>query len=462
MAPARDPAPRRGFLERVALHRPELRAWALYDWANSAMVTTIVAAVFPIYYSQVANAGVPPAEATRRYALCTTVALGAIALVAPVLGALADVAAAKKRLLAGFLALGAGSVAGMYWIESGDWRLASVLLVLANLGASGSFVFYDSLLPHVARDGEMDRVSTSGYALGYVGGGLLLAVQLAWIQHPGWFGLASGPDLSPSQQTLPSRLAFVSVAVWWLVFSIPLLVAVPEPRIGTSPGAAGFVPALAATADRLRETFRELRRYRDAFLMLVAFLLYNDGIQTIIKMATIYGTEIGIGRGALVGGILLVQFVGVPCTVLFGLLAGRLGTKPALYLALAAYVGIALLACLMRTAAHFYALAIAVGLVQGGAQALSRSLFASLVPRSRSSEFFGFFAVLEKFAGVFGPALFAAAIGLTGSSRGAVASVVVFFAAGALLLRRVDVGAGRRAARAGDGGTQAASAASRT
>jgi len=439
-----------GVLERLALHRPELRAWALYDWANSAMVTTIVAAIFPIYYSEVAHAGWPAAEATRRYALSTTLALGLIAIVAPFLGTLADVTAAKKKLLAGFLALGVGSVAGMFWIGSGSWQLASLLVVLANLGASGSFVFYDSLLPHVARQGEMDRLSTSGYALGYIGGGLLLALQLAWIQHPGWFGLPTGPDLSPSEKTLPVRLAFLSVAVWWLGFSIPLLRRVPEPR-GRQPPERSFGRALVTTFVRLRETSRELRRFRHAFLMLLAFLVYNDGIQTIIKMATIYGTEIGIDRGALVGAILLVQFVGVPCTVLFGGLAGRIGTKPALYLALAAYVGIALLATFMRTSAHFYVLALAVGIVQGGAQALSRSLFASLVPRSRSSEFFGFFAVLEKFAGVFGPALFAVAIQLTGSSRSAVASVVVFFAIGALLLRTVDVEAGRDAARTADG-----------
>lgn len=452
-----EPAPPRpSFLQRIGLHRPELRAWALYDWANSAMVTTIVAAVFPIYYYKVAGAGLPAGEATRRYALCTSLGLACIAVLAPLLGTLADVTAAKKKLLAGFMSLGVAAVAAMFWIEEGDWLGASVLLVLANIGASGSFVFYDALLPHVARPDEMDRVSTSGYALGYLGGGLLLALQLAWIAAPGRFGLPAGPDLDPAARTLPARLAFLTTAVWWLVFALPLLRRVPEPPVRGDGGGSG---TLRATFARLGATFRELRTFRHAFLMLLAFLVYNDGISTIIKMATIYGTEIGIETQALVAAILLVQFVGIPCTLLFGQLASRLGAKPALYLALAAYVGIAALAYFMRSAAHFFALAVAVGVVQGGAQALSRSLFASLVPRHRSSEFFGFFAVLEKFAGILGPAFFAAAIQVTGSSRQAIVTVVVFFVAGAFLLRLVDVEAGRRVARAAEAAVEGGSAA---
>jgi UMF1 family MFS transporter len=444
-----DIAPGRGVWARLGLPRPELRAWVLYDWANSAMVTTIVAAVFPIYFYRVAGDGLPPGEATRRFALATTVGLALIAVLAPLLGALADVTAAKKKLLGSFLTLGTLSTAGLFFVQHGDWQLASVLLVLANVGASGSFVFYDSLLPHIASRREMDRVSTAGYAAGYLGGGLLLALQLAWIRRPDLFGLPSGPGLTPAESTLPARLAFLSVAVWWLAFSIPLLRRVREPAVRPAPGeTAGR--ALVHAWRRLRRTSHELRRHRQAFLLLLAFLLYNDGIATIIKMATIYGTEIGIEPGALILAILLVQFIGIPFSVLFGVLAGRIGAKRAIGVALVVYVGIAALAYFMRTAAHFFILAVAVGMVQGGAQALSRSLFASLVPRRQSSEFFGFFAVLEKFAGIAGPALFALAIQLTGSSRAAIASVVLFFVAGALILRRVDVDAGRRAAQAAD------------
>jgi UMF1 family MFS transporter len=435
---------RAGF-ERIGLGRPELRAWAFYDWANSAMATTIVAAVFPIYYYSVAGAGLSAGVATQRYALSTTIALVTIAVLAPFLGALADAAAAKKKLLALFAFLGAGAVAAMACIDSGEWVLASVLLVVANIGAAGSLVFYDALLPHVARAGEIDRVSTAGYALGYLGGGLLLALQLAWIQNPERFGLPAATAADPRAETLPVRLAFVSVAVWWVAFTIPLLRRVPEPP-AAGVAAVSFGHAAAAAWTRLAHTATALGRHRHALMLLIAFLVYNDGLQTIVKMASIYGTEIGIGRSALISAILLVQFVGIPCTIAFGVLASRVGPKPTLYITLAFYTGIAIFAYFMRTATHFFILAVAVGLVQGGCQALSRSLFASLIPRRRSSEFFGLFAVAEKFAGILGPALFATTIHLTGSSRKAIISVVVFFVAGAWLLRHVDVDAGRRAA----------------
>jgi UMF1 family MFS transporter len=434
-------------LERLGLHRPELRAWALYDWANSAFVCTVVTAVFPIYFASVAARGLAPAAATARYAAATTVGLALVAVAAPLLGALADAAAAKKRFLAAFLALGAGSTAGLFLVGPGDWALAAVLLVAATVGLNGSFVFYDALLPHVARPGEVHRVSTAGYALGYLGGGLLLALNLAWIQRPGWFGLPHGPGLTDSQATLPARLAFLSVALWWVAFSIPLLLRVREPP------AAGGAPSPTPVRDalaRLAATGRALRRHPEAARMLLAFLVYNDGIGTIIRMATIYGTELGIGQGALIAAVLLVQFLGIPFAFLFGAVAGRLGAKRAVLLALAVYAVIALVGWSMRTAAHFFLLAGLVAVVQGGAQALSRSLFASLVPARRSGEFFGFFSVMEKAAGLLGPGLFALAVALTGSSRSAVLSVVAFFAVGALLLARVDVEAGRRAAREAD------------
>jgi MFS transporter, UMF1 family len=433
-------------LARLGLHRPELRAWVLYDWANSAFVTTIVAAVFPVYFSSVAGAGLTPSRATQRYAIATTFALVVVAVIAPVLGTIADAAASKKRFLAGFLALGVASVAALFFVERGEWPLAAALFVVANIGANGSFVFYDALLPHLARGDELDRVSTAGYALGYLGGGLLLAANLAWIQRPDLFGLPSGPGLTPSEATLPARLAFLSVAIWWGLFALPLLLRVPEPRVAGARVRLG--PATAEALRRLRHTASALRRHPQAALLLVAFLVYNDGIGTIIRMATIYGTEIGLGRGALIGAILLVQLIGIPFAFLFGALAGRIGAKRAIFLSLAVYTVVSVLGFFIRTAAEFYAMAILVGMVQGGSQALSRSLFARLIPASRSGEFFGFFAVTEKFAGIFGPGLFAAAIALTGSSRAAILSVIAFFVAGGALLARVDVAEGERAARA--------------
>jgi MFS transporter, UMF1 family len=431
-------------LEKLGLGRPELRAWAMYDWANSAMVTTITAAVFPIYYVRVAGANIDPTSATQRYAAATTIGLTIIAVFAPILGTIADYVAIKKRLLGTFMGIGVSAVAMMFFIYEGDLLLASVLFILANIGVNGSFVFYESLLPHIAGKREMDRVSTAAYALGYIGGGLLLALQLAWIMSPGTFGLPSGEGLTPAEATLPSRLAFLSVAVWWVAFSIPLFRVIPEPPVRLEANEhAGLNPARVAFR-RLADTFRDLRSYKPAFLMLIAFLIYNDGIGTIIRMATAYGTEIGIGENTLIAAIMMVQFVGVPFSFLFGMLAGWIGTRPSIYVGLVAYTIISVLGYYMQDGGDFLRLAFLVGMVQGGTQALSRSLFASMIPRHKSGEFFGFWSVFEKFAGIFGPLIFTLTIALTGSSRNAILSVIGFFIVGGILLAFVDVEKGRR------------------
>lgn len=435
-------------LDRLGMNRPELRAWAMYDWALSAMQTVIMTAVFPIYFVSVAGAGLPGAEPTQQLARANTIALVIVAVLSPILGAVADYSAAKKRFLATFTVIGIVATAGMWFIGHGDIALASNLLILALIGASGCLVFYESLLPHIAAPEEMDRVSTAGYAIGYIGGGILLVLNLMWIQQPAWFGLPSGEGLTRAEATLPARLAFVSVAVWWGIFALPLFRRVTEPARVIEPDETARENPVRVAFQRVGETLRELRGYRQAFLMLVAFLLYNDGIQTIIKMATAYGTEIGLPQGALITAVILVQFVGVPFTFLFGMVAGRIGAKPAIFVGLLVYTVISVLGFYMRTATHFYVLALLVGMVQGGTQALSRSLFASMIPPHKSGEFFGFYSIFEKFAGIFGPLLFYLTIEVTGSSRNAILSVVVFFAVGALLLWRVDVEQGRRQAAA--------------
>jgi MFS transporter, UMF1 family len=437
-------------LKSLGLDRPELRAWAMYDWAASAMQTTIMVAVFPIYFVKVAGAGLAEGGATQRLATVNTIALVIIALLSPVLGAVSDFRAAKKRFIAGFQAIGVAAVAGLFLVHTGDIGLASWLFILSLIGVTGSFVFYEALLPHIARPNEIDRISTAGYAMGYVGGGILLALNLAWIQKPAWFGLPAHPGMTEAEATLPARLAFVSVALWWVIFSVPLFRRVPEPPARLEPDERWGENPVRVALERLSETFRELRGYRQAFLMLLAFLIYNDGIQTIIKMATAYGTELGIGQSALIGAILLVQFVGIPCSFFFGMLAGRIGAKRSLFLGLLVYTIISILGYFMKTAAHFYILAALVGLVQGGTQALSRSLFASMIPHHKSGEFFGFWSVFEKFAGIFGPLIFAGTIAATGSSRNAILSVIAFFAVGAAILVFVDLEEGKRAAQAAD------------
>lgn len=447
-----DRSARSGLLSRLGLDRPELRAWAFYDWAVSAVQTTIMVAVFPVYFGNIAKGSLSESGATQAIATANTIVAIILAVLSPVLGAVSDYAAAKKRMLAASMLVGSAAVAGMFFVQQGDYRLALVLFVIALIGATASTVFYDALLPHIVKEGEIDRVSSAGYAIGYVGGGVLLALNLAWILKPEWFGLPAGPDLSDAARTLPTRLALLSVAVWWVVFSIPLFLRVPEPSRTRETDEVNGRNAFVASFVRVGETFRALRGYRQAFLMLLAFMIYNDGIQTIQKMASSYGKELGIADTILIAAILIVQFVGFPFAFLFGTIARRIGAKRTIFIGLLVYGGISVLGYFMRTAWHFLLLAVLVATVQGGTQALSRSLFASLVPTHKSGEFFGFYSVFEKFASIFGPLLFAVTIATTGNSRNAILSVIAFFILGAVVLSRVNVAEGQRAARAGDAG----------
>lgn len=435
-------------LERLALDRKPTRAWVMYDWANSAFVTIVVAAVFPPWFVGLA-AGTQATEplraaATGRLSFATAVALTIIALASPVLGAIGDRAPIKKRMIAVFTLIGAGATGGLWFVGEGDAGLALLLFAIGNIAVSGAFVFYDALLPHVAKPDEMDRVSTAGYALGYLGGGVLLAVSVALILQPHRFGIR---DTGTAV-----RLSFVMTAGWWVVFAIPLLLHVPEPAIMASRRAHGAAAIRAGLAD-LANAWRELRQFPGAGKLLLAFLIYNDGIGTIIRMATAYGQEIGLAQSDLIVALLIVQFVGIPASVGFGYAAGRIGTRRAIFVGLAAYTAVSVLGYFMTSSLHFFALAGLVGLIQGGVQALSRSLFASMIPRHRSSELFGLFAVFEKFAGIFGPAMFWLANEAFGSSRPAILAVMAFFVGGGALLARVDVEAGQRAARAAEHAT---------
>lgn len=446
----------KGLLNALGLHRPELRAWAMYDWAVSAMQTVITTAVFPIYFISVAGADMTKAEATAWYSWANTAGALLIALLSPVLGAMADYRSAKKRFLSVFMLLGVFSTMGMFFIMHGDLFLAATLFVLSLAGATGSMTFYESLLPHIAREDEIDRVSTGAYAMGYIGGGLLLAINLAWISNPALFGLPAGDDLTPAEATLPARLAFLSVGVWWLLFSIPTLRGVPEPprRIETDETPTGNSVVVAFS--RLRETLGEMRLYKQAFLTMLAFTIYNDGIQTIVRMATVFGEELGLPRSDLITAVLIVQFVGIPFSFLFGTLASRLGTKLSILLGLAVYTGICIYAYTIHTVTEFYLLAGMVAMVQGGTQALSRSLFASMVPKHKSGEFFGFYSVFEKFGGILGPAVFGIAVSTTGSSRSAILWVIAFFVVGGAMLMTVNIAEGERMARDADAHTRSA------
>jgi UMF1 family MFS transporter len=415
-----------------------INAWCMYDWANSAFATTIMAAVLPVYYESVAGRGLPGNTPTVYWGYTSSIALLIGALLAPILGSIADYTGTKKKFLAVFAALGILFTALLVLAGSGDWLLASAFAICGEIGFSAANIFYDSLLPHVAKAEDMDFVSSKGYALGYLGGGILLAINIAMIM------------LAPSgTQELMTRLTFVTVAVWWALFSIPLFRRVAEPPRSTEGIPAG-TSAVAGGFERLASTFREMSKYRELVKFIVAFWLYNDGIGTIIKMATIYGAEIGIGQTSLIGALLLTQFVGIPFSLLFGRFGRRIGTKRSIVVGLACYVLISIGGYFMSQAWHFWALAFAVGMVQGGTQALSRSLFGVMAPKAKSAEFFGFYDVSAKFAGILGPALFAVVGQLAGSSRLSIVSLVVFFAVGGWLLTRVDEREGIRVAAEGN------------
>jgi len=408
----------------------------MYDWANSAFATTIMAAVLPEFYSSVAGSTLDRTTATSYWGYSNTIAMLTVAITAPILGAIADHSAAKKRFLGGFALVGIFATTLLTGIGSGMWVYASILYIFGRLGFGCANIFYDSLLPHVASQEEIDRVSAQGYACGYLGGGILLTINLLMITKPHFFCI---PDAEWA-----SRISFLTVAIWWALFSIPIFRNVPEPQAMISRDES-LNPVLAGY-QRLRRTFRDVRKFKELIKFLVAFWLYNDGIGTIIVMAVIFGAEIGIGRLHLIGAILMVQFLGIPFTLLFGRLPERLGTKNSILFALGIYAIIAILGYSMQKPIHFWLLAFLVSMVQGGTQALSRSMYGSMTPLSKSGEFFGFYNVSSKFAGIIGPALFAIVGQLTGSSRLSIMSIIVFFLAGAAVLAKVNHKEGIKAA----------------
>ena len=416
-----------------------VNAWAMYDWANSAFAVIILTAVFPVYYrALVISAGGSPADATAYWAYTTSASLLVVALAGPVLGAMADIAGGTKRFLGVALALGVLGSAGLAFLGEDTFLLGAVIFAVGNLGFAGGNIFYEALLPHIARQDDIDRVSARGYALGYLGGGLLLIVVTLWLLWPNSFWTADRDSAL--------RGSFISVAVWWLVFALPLFRTVPAPSTREAAGAS--MRLVISGLQQPARTLSQIRRYRQLAVFLAAFWLYNDGISTIIKIATAYGDEIGIDHNHMLIALILTQLVGFPSTLGFGVLAGILGAKGTILVGLATYGLISIGGFFMKNAVHFYLLAVVVGLVQGGTQALSRSLFATMVPKTRSAEFFGFFSTGEKFAGIIGPALFGFVGQWMGSSRWGIISVTLLFVAGAALLWRVDEQEGRRAAAA--------------
>ncbi len=411
-------------------------SWALYDWGNSAYSTVVIAGFFPIFFKQYWSAGVAATESTYWLGVANSSASFLVALLSPILGAIADQLGRRKGMLFVFACLGVVSTGCLFLVEKGDWQLAAVVFVLSLIGFSGANLFYDSLLKVVAAPARVDRVSALGYALGYLGGGLLFAVNVWMTLSPDTFGLDDAAQAV--------RISFLCAAAWWAIFSVPILLFVPEePRAGiTLPG------AVRASFAELRRTLGHLRSLRQAWMFLLAYWLYIDGVDTIIRMAVDYGLSIGLESKDLITALLITQFVGFPAAIVFGRIGERIGAKHGVLIAIGVYICVTVYSVFMQSAWQFYVLAVVIGLVQGGVQALSRSLYARFVPAGRQAEFFGFYNMLGKFAAVLGPVLVGWTALIFDSNRIGILAVLVLLVAGGLLLLRVDVAAGEQQAKA--------------
>jgi MFS transporter, UMF1 family len=415
--------------------RRKVLSWALYDWANSAFAITVISAFFPLFLKQYWSDGADATLTTFRLGLANSVGGLIIAILSPILGAIADQGGTRKRYLIHFTAIAILTTGALQWVARGDWPLAIALYVVAAIGFSGSNSFYDALLVSVAGESQLDKVSSLGFALGYLGGGLLFAANVAMALWPARFGLADAAEAV--------RLSFGMVALWWAVFSIPLLLFVKEPDeegqlSGWSAASAGF--------RQLAATFREIRRLRIVLLFLLAYFLYIDGVGTLVRMALDYGMALGFEENSLIVALLITQFVGFPASIAFGHLGARFGAKAGIIIGLCVYIAATVWGYAMERVWEFYALAVVIGLVQGGVQSLSRSLFARIMPADRAGEFFGFYNMLGKFAAVVGPLLVGLTALATGNSRAAILVIAALFLAGGALLYLVDEREGERLA----------------
>jgi UMF1 family MFS transporter len=421
--------------------------WAMYDWANSAFATTVMAGFFPIFFKQYWSYGVDVNMSTARLGLGNAIASIVVAVMAPIFGAIADSGSMRKKFLIFFAYLGVLMTASLFLIKKGDWEWAIFLYVMGIIGFSGANIFYDSLLPSVADESEIDYVSGLGFSMGYLGGGLLFLGNVLMTLMPEKFGL---PDAG-----MAIRYAFVSVGFWWGFFTIFTILWVPEAQ--ARPVSSNSVNVVVNGLKQFIGTFKKIRRLKTVFLFLIAYWFYIDGVDTIIRMAVDYGMSIGFDSNDLIIALLITQFVGFPCALIFGKLGQMWSARKSIYIAIGIYMIVTLWGAMMTHKQEFYVLAVIIGMVQGGIQALSRSYYSRLIPKSRIAEFYGFYNMLGKFAAILGPIL----IGFVGliarhflmphsptpeqfvhvsrlASRWGIASVILLFLIGGILLFFVD------------------------
>jgi len=429
--------------------------WVMYDWANSAFATTVMAGFFPIFFKQYWSYGVDVNMSTAQLGFGNSIASLFVALMAPFLGAIADKGSAKKKFLIFFAYLGVLMTAGLFLIHEGQWGLAIFVYVMGVIGFSGANVFYDAILPAITTEDKIDYVSSLGFSMGYLGGGLLFLINVLMTLIPQLFGL---PDAAAAV-----RFSFLSVAIWWGLFTIFTMAWVPEDasavkvKMGESIVTAGI--------RQLVNTFKKVRHLKTVFLFLLAYWFYIDGVDTIIRMAVDYGLSLGFESKDLIVALLLVQFVGFPAALVFGKLGERWGVRKAIYLAIGIYMCITVGGTMMTHKKEFYVLAAIIGLVQGGIQALSRSYYSRLIPKNQAAEYYGFYNMLGKFAAIIGPTL----MGIVGlivrrmlmptsptaeqlisigqvASRWSMGSILILFIAGVVLFYFVDEEKGKKQA----------------
>ena len=411
-------------------------AWGFYDWANSAFATTVITALFPIFFKKYWSIGIDSAVSTAQLGTAHAFASALLAIITPVLGAFADRSGKKRHLLFTFALLGVVCTGLLFLVSAGAWQMAIGLFILANIGWSGGNALYDALLISVTGRRDMEFISAFGFSLGYLGGGLLFLVNVVMVTKPAFFGLADTAEAT--------RWAFLSVAAWWAIFAIPLFLFVPEKHPGLARASDNGVEPRPGYM--IRDAFRQVRvaatavlKHRNIRIFLLAYFFYIDGVNTIIKMSVDFGVSIGLKQESLILAILMVQFVGFPATLGFGFLSGRIGPKGALFICLAAYVAGTIYAYFMQSETEFFVLAAMIGLVQGGVQSISRAVFGSMIPPGQAGQFFGFYNMLGKFSSVLGPLLVAIVSLVSHDPRIAILSIVLLFIIGGALLWRVPV-----------------------
>ena len=405
-------------------YKKDAISWALYDWANSAFATTVMAGFFPIFYKSYWASDLSNLESTAMVGYANSLSGLIVVLLAPILGAYADIGTKRKKLLLLFASLGILCTASFYFIPQGEWMLAALLYAIAAVGFSGGNVFYDSLIVSVSDNENRNRVSALGYSLGYLGGGLLFLINVIMFLNPQLFGIES--------QSNAVLLSFFMVSVWWALFSVPLLRNVKEQD--SQRGNPRFIQALKQSFNEVYQTLSEVRKYKNVAIFLLAYWFYMDGIDTIVRMATAYGTDIGLEASSMITALILTQFVGFPSTLIFGYFADRLGFKKILTIGILIYILISIFASRITTATEFYAMAIVVGLVMGGVQAVSRAYFSSIIPQDKEAQFFGFYNLVGKSAVVAGPALLAWISMIFNTPRAGILGLLILFIPGLILL----------------------------